>query len=755
MSSLIIGHTTCESVTIWVHGEWPRTEAQVTLSTRSGITHTKSETLPSKTGRTATFQFPGLDRETEYFVTARFTAPVWYGGQWLWRTERAPDGRLRTFPREQSEEPFSFLLGSCNLSVVTARDLLNLSMGAFGLVATKQSLDRPRRWLFKYTPKWFRDFCWRNGFLVPFGFLFMATRLNSREPQLKSPFIKLNALMSGIWTLRFDSGKHEPPVGSMITCTNSGATGVVVFKPVVNDGSWKDGNKEGNAKGTIRLTQVNGQFKQGDRLTYRSLAFGKESSKTLGICVSSDRLPKPYSPGLLDLRKLRFHSGQNEPPVGSLIRGVPSGATGIMVYGPKVHEGSWGRNAEGVVKLKQVAGHFTTGDELVYESWSSGQKGRLGKCASDDRCPDPPERPAFMIHAGDQIYFDFPLASRVPTIKRYRSTYRDVWTEDKPLQHFLAQCPQYMTLDDHEIVENFANDFEPPRKSDHTEVAKAAEYLKHAGRAYWEFVHCRQVEDVAKDSSRKNGPFYYDFQYGDACFFVMDTRTKRMLNLNKPEPPEMICEDQLQRFEKWLTDESHKDKLKFVVSSVPFVAEVRPIKRKDDSEESHGAVDKWCGERFKKQRERIIEFIFTRNIRRLVFLCGDMHCCYHATMRIGKPDRRSGKLGRRGGEPDRRTDTEIGAERSVTVHELAAGPLYQLQLAQSDNFYPLLRRTTSNGNGVPFTCRLEQLHADNCAAMRISVENGKIRWDVIRTIAQSERAAAATMSGRIDLQEVR
>ena len=44
--------------------------------------------------------------------------------------------------------------------------------------------------------------------------------------------------------------------------------------------------------------------------------------------------------------------------------------------------------------------------------------------------------------------------------------------------------------------------------------------------------------------------------------------------------------------------------------------------------------DKWSAARFKEQRDRIIEHISRNNIQRLIFLTGDMHCCYHASMRI-------------------------------------------------------------------------------------------------------------------------
>ena len=43
------------------------------------------------------------------------------------------------------------------------------------------------------------------------------------------------------------------------------------------------------------------------------------------------------------------------------------------------------------------------------------------------------DQPRFMIHAGDQIYFDFPFSGRPPALAEYRRTYRQTWFEDSLL----------------------------------------------------------------------------------------------------------------------------------------------------------------------------------------------------------------------------------------------------------------------------------------------------------------------------------
>ena len=124
----------------------------------------------------------------------------------------------------------------------------------------------------------------------------------------------------------------------------------------------------------------------------------------------------------------------------------------------------------------------------------------------------------------------------------------------------------------------------------------------------------------------------------------------------------------------WMVEEPHDD-LKFVVTSVPFVAEFDEGATRSDTGRSPGGTtrratqaqrrnrenDKWSAQQFARQRDRDHRTHRNDEIEQLVFLTGDMHCCYHATMRIGAGSK----------------------YESITIHELAGGPVNQLQLANS------------------------------------------------------------------------
>ncbi len=282
-----------------------------------------------------------------------------------------------------------------------------------------------------------------------------------------------------------------------------------------------------------------------------------------------------------------------------------------------------------------------------------------------------------------------------------------------------------MTLDDHDIVDGFANDrtlpADPPRPH--------APYLEPAEQAYREYVHPRHPPQ------QPDGPLYYDFEYGSTAFFVMDTRTDR--NLRQEQ---MIDCKQMKALEDWL--KTHEKQLKFVVSSVAFVAELRPdrerqpFKSKDASPAdptSEERVDKWCGRPYRRQREEILKIVYQNEIKKLVFLVGDMHCAYHATMRLGP------------------------VHPGLILHELAGGPAYQLRFASRRDFYDQCRgEFTSEGDTVPYVTSLRRIHGASSSVMHISASPSEVRWGILPTTGRLKSppgtggpAQAAAWAGRI------
>jgi hypothetical protein len=615
---IVIGHTTDRSVRIWVQGtrRYPRVRVSVQPAgqLQTGRIPSHDRRVSENRDYTTCVEFLDLAPSSTYEVTASFTG--WAIGRSKSLVVR---GVFKTFPRSEAAEPFSFLLGSCNLPVVAINNLAAQALQVVGFHIARQSLKRPipqrrpqsapgerlyihlGRWLMRR--RWGR---WLLGrvILISLALVFLGTGGKwSMQPLLKSPFLKLAGMFASR-RVDFRSGRAAPAVGETLIGRDSQASGVVVFDPVVNEGSWKGKD----AQGFMILTDTSREFRRGE---------------------------------------------------GLRIDGEPN-------------------------------------DVIAQVSDSSGFE-----------MPDL-RRPAFMIHAGDVIYFDFPKSSRKPQLDSYRDEYRESWFEDRFQRWFLAHGPHYMTLDDHEIVDQFACD--ELGGSDEVTTAgraeagrKAQQFLAAARPAYVEYVHSRHPDP--------DGPLFYDFCHGMVPFFVMDTRTGR----RRRSDSQIIDGAQMETFKRWL--KKHKEHLKFVVSSVPFVAE---LARSGDSSE---VDDKWCGRPFRWQRDEIIDFIEDEAIERVVFLVGDMHCAYHASLSIGNGHRWMRR----------------------TIHELAGGPINQLDLSGRAQFTDASLITRGDQN--PYQVRMHQFHGNASAVMHVEVTTAKdppdtevpeIIWRVIRTMTDPE-----------------
>ncbi len=287
----------------------------------------------------------------------------------------------------------------------------------------------------------------------------------------------------------------------------------------------------------------------------------------------------------------------------------------------------------------------------------------------------------FMIHCGDQIYADIPFAPDADP-DFYRNKYLDAWEDCYPARRFLSARTQYMILDDHEISDNFDNG------SLNTRYSHALKRV--AIQAYNEFQHSHNP-DTANDPV--NGrQYFYSFNYGKTPFFVLDTRTER--NASKGQ---MISRMQLNCLKNWLGE--HASNTKFVVTSVPFVTQ-----RKTELN------DKWCSTEFNQQRYEILDYLLGNNIGKTIFLTGDMHASYHATMTV----KRAGK--------------------TLTIHELMSSPLNQFtptKRIEDDFISP--HDTTLHDLELRSRITLSSFYGNHSNVMCITVKNSRVGYKIYRT----------------------
>jgi len=285
--------------------------------------------------------------------------------------------------------------------------------------------------------------------------------------------------------------------------------------------------------------------------------------------------------------------------------------------------------------------------------------------------------PDFMIHCGDQIYADLPgEPAPFMNVVHYRNKYQKAW-KVKPTAQALANLPHYMILDDHEIFDDYYNG------KLYTWEDSAA-IFGSAMTAYKEYQHSHNPQPY--------DGYYYSFGYGGVEFFVMDVRTERY-----PGRQEIMDSRQMDEFKNWLR--ANAAATKFVVTSVPFVAETK----------QNG--DKWNALWSKPQRDEVIDFLAADpSIERLVFLTGDMHCSYHATMKIDRSD-----------------------GTALVVHELMSSPINQF----CNKFHAFLDHVNGNTKAnVTYEVNLDEaeFYGKHSNVMLIKASTGGlVTWEVYRT----------------------
>ena len=335
----------------------------------------------------------------------------------------------------------------------------------------------------------------------------------------------------------------------------------------------------------------------------------------------------------------------------------------------------------------------------------------------------------FMMHIGDQIYFDVVLSRKKVKEYEYWNNYKYAWFHDECMRKFLQGIPNFMIPDDHEFI----NEFDGRPQFDN--------HRREGLEAYYRYVHCRNIplerdsSDPKKVSFRgseakfcfsqepwKHG-FYFSFSYGAVEYFVLDTRSGRNTD-------QIISEEQMDRLLAWM--KKHKSSLKFIITSVPFIAEMLYDKKREYLNQSR--QDKWSGDRYISQKRRIISAIYKNKIKKTVFLVGDVHCSYHATLDI-EPD----VAGKKSDEY-----LEKLPER-ITLHELSCSPIYQVQLGNKDKFASKYQSFVDNGKSK-YKCNMKMHQIESLAnsIMSICVRFQKsdepiIDWRLIRTLANEPR----------------
>ena len=258
------------------------------------------------------------------------------------------------------------------------------------------------------------------------------------------------------------------------------------------------------------------------------------------------------------------------------------------------------------------------------QNWPTGYYTAYQHMAKDDL--------DLVIHLGDYIYEgthnsngvrpiekDFP---EIYTIDDYRNRYA-LYKLDSDLQAAHANFPWLVTLDDHEVDNNWAGDVpqDPAKQSEEDFLKRRA----IAFQAYYEHMPLRRTSFPNGSSMQ----IYRRLSFGNLVdISLLDTRQYRDDQANgdgwdSPTPESLDPSRTLlgEKQERWLLDglASSQAKWKVLAQQVFFA-------RRDGAigpEKESYSMDAWDG--YPGARQRVLNFLEEKNISNTVVLTGDVH----------------------------------------------------------------------------------------------------------------------------------
>lgn len=294
---------------------------------------------------------------------------------------------------------------------------------------------------------------------------------------------------------------------------------------------------------------------------------------------------------------------------------------------------------------------FAFGSCIVNRKTPSATDGRVFEVMAQDE-------PRFFLQIGDWTYPDSTESPQNPQrvfsadMSRIQASYRSKYDSIYAVQKVLRTTPIDYVYDDHDYMNNDASATSYPVPESLRTVQVSPQVRTNSIRAYQELFPGYALANA-------NGGIWHKFAFGNADFFMLDTRSQRSPNFDAfvynaatdsiefaPKPnhsmlagdPSLIGEDQM----TWLLRELETSTAdwKFIATTVPFNRGLRgaidlSVSLQDSMivlpgqgaqsllNVALGMCDKWVG--FPAEQERLEQFIRERQIKNVIMLSGDTH----------------------------------------------------------------------------------------------------------------------------------
>lgn len=247
----------------------------------------------------------------------------------------------------------------------------------------------------------------------------------------------------------------------------------------------------------------------------------------------------------------------------------------------------------------------------------------------------------FLLLLGDQIYADEYRHNGIGRVAASLMDYRQVYAYNfsRPaLRDLLARLPAFMTLDDHEVDDDWTwtdsgrtlaqipiwdriirwlqGRPRLERQIPRQRVQDALQaYWEHQGMhaPHFELPPCLDETGQYTLETKDPGSLAYTFTCGAAAFFVLDTRTMRVKGQSGYS---MLGDGQWKVLEEWLQRVKDAYPVKFIVTSCTLLFDMwLDFPR-----------DRWSG--FPAERSRLLHFLAANDIRGVHLLSGDLHSAH-------------------------------------------------------------------------------------------------------------------------------
>jgi alkaline phosphatase D len=402
---------------------------------------------------------------------------------------------------------------------------------------------------------------------------------------------------------------------------------------------------------------------------------------------------------------------------------------------------------------------FTFGSCQQNRPWQgSSTAGRAFKTMARDL-------PRFFLQIGDWGYPDTTDTAKDSTrffsleMSRVQESYRAKYDSAYPLQQVLRLAPVDYVYDDHDYLNNNASAYTANDAVNAREIPASPQARLNSIRGYQQLFPGYPLVN-------SNGGIWHKFTYGNAEFFMLDTRSQRSPNMNalRRDPAtgkyefapnntghSILAGDSTLAGEnqrEWLLRELRASQAdwKFMITSVPFNRGFRrafdlALTLQDSAVFVPGfgrvtglfvaieLLDKWIG--FENEQESLLRFIRDHAIKNVIALSGDLHtAAIDDGANAGLPEIMAGGL-------------DITNSRIVALLDLLGVQVWNRggQTLMSSNFYNAYGRIQVFGAD---SVRLEIVDEFGSVLARHVVLNGSLpssvagsRSDVIKSFALS------------------